>query len=544
MTLKAQAFSQIISFTRTSAATFVNSAGNIALTPASVNLLTFSQEFDNSAWVKTSTSVSANSFVAPDATTGADTITASGANGTALQSYTASATPYTFSIWLRRLTGSGNVQLTVDGTTYVTVAVTSDWTRFSTTLTPSAGTRSAGIRIVTSADAVYAWGAMLEAGSSPSAYVRNFGGLFPPRIDYDPVTLLPRGLLVEEQRTNLITYSEEIDNAAWAKNAATVTANAATSPDGTTNADKVVPNTTNTVHGAYRTQTYGAGTFTLSFYAKADGYPRVGVRSYDGTSYFMQVTFDVSAGTVVSAPAGTASIQAAGNGWYRCIVTATTAGNMGSVVGTWIEPLPAGQTVQASYAGDGTSGTLVYGAQLEAGSFATSYIPTVASQVTRSADVPTMTGTDFSSWFNGTAGTIYVEAEYYAGAGPNLGGFSANSGSVGGDNLIGIGTGSPSTNARSFIYNGTTTEFSNSVTGGGATGAVVKQAVAYATNDAVVCANGVLSAVDTAVTLPTGLNQARIGAGAAGGGVLSGYYRVIRFYPERLTNAQLQALTS
>lgn len=385
--------------------------------------------------------------------------------------------------------------------------------------------------------------------ATTATYVNSSGNIASaaidaPRFSYNPVTLAAKGFQVEEQRTNLITYSEQIDNAAWTKNAATVTANAATSPDGTTNADKVVPSTADAVHGAYRTQTYGAGTFTFSFYAKADGYPRVGVRSYDGTAYFLRATFDVSAGTVVSTQNGTATIEPAGNGWYRCIVTATTAGNMGSVIGTWIEPLPAGQLVQASYAGDGTSGTLVYGAQLEAGSFASSYIPTVASQVTRSADVPTMTGTDFSSWFNGTAGTIYVEAEYYAGAGSNIGGFSANSGSVGGNNLIGIGSGSPATNARSFIYNGTTTEFSNSVTGGGATGAVVKQAVAYATNDAVVCANGVLSAVDTAVTLPTGLNQARIGAGSAGGGVLSGYYRVIRFYPARLTNVQLQSLTS
>lgn len=385
--------------------------------------------------------------------------------------------------------------------------------------------------------------------STTATYINSSGDIASaaidePRFDYDPVTLAAKGFLVEDQRTNLITYSEEIDNAAWTKQFSSVTANAATSPGGTTNADKIVPNTTNNVHGVYRVQTYGAGTFTLSFYAKADGYPRVGVRSYDGASYVMQVTFDISAGTVVSATAGTASIQDAGNGWYRCVVTATTAGNLGATVGTWIEPLPAGAIVQTAYTGDGTSGTLVWGAQLEVGSFPSSYIPTVASQVTRTLDRPILQGSNFSSWFNSSAGTIYVEAQYYAGAASNLGGFSANSGSVSANNLIGIGSGSPATNARSFIYNGTTTEFSNSVTGGGATGAVVKQAVAYATNDAVVCANGTLSAVDTSVALPIGLNQARIGAGGAGGSVLFGHYRVIRYYPARLTNVQLQALTS
>ena len=139
MPLVSRTFDQIINFTRTSAATFTGSNGLVQYTPQSVNLLTFTQEFDNAGWVKTNATIAANSLLAPDDTNTADTITAGAANATVLQSFTASAVPYTFSVWLRRLTGTGNVEITVDGTTYVAVAVTTTWTRFSTTLTPAAG---------------------------------------------------------------------------------------------------------------------------------------------------------------------------------------------------------------------------------------------------------------------------------------------------------------------------------------------------------------------------------------------------------------------
>lgn len=182
-------------------------------------------------------------------------------------------------------------------------------------------------------------------------------------------------------RTNLFTYSEQFDNAAWTKNAASVTANAGTAPDGMTTADKLIPNTTSNVHGIYSTATFGAGNFTFSVYAKAAGYPRLGMRSYDGAAYVMFATFDLSAGTVVSATGGTATITDEGDGWYRCSVTAYGT-NLGAVVGTWIESLPDGVAVQTAFVGDGTSGTLIWGAQMEVGLEATSYLPTEASAVT------------------------------------------------------------------------------------------------------------------------------------------------------------------
>lgn len=382
--------------------------------------------------------------------------------------------------------------------------------------------------------------------ASAATYVNSTGNIATsasgsPRFDYDPVTLSPRGFRVEEQRTNLITYSEQIDNAAWTKNQVGVTANAATSPDGTANADKIVPNTTNNVHGAYRTQTYGAGTFTFSFYAKADGYPRVGVRSYDGAAYFLRATFDVSAGTVVSTQNGTATIEPAGNGWYRCIVTATTAGNMGSVIGTWIEPLPAGQLVQASYAGDGTSGTLVYGAQLEVGSFVSSYIPTVASQVTRVAEVAVIQSPNFAPWYNGAEGTFVIEYSLLSATYATTKHVLTFSDGTGNNRISVYNT---ATTATPFllIADGGVTQASaaNAAIG---SNAVAKTGVGYKVNDFALITNGGTAATDTSGTVPAAVNRVYIAGSATGAQPINGHIRTVRYYASRLTNAQLQALT-
>lgn len=136
---------------------------------AEENLLLQSETFDNASWVKASTIVT-KELGSASITKAADTLTASGANGTTLpKTYTAVASPYTYSVWLYRKTGTGNVDITVDGTTWVTQTLIAGWTRFSTTLT-FAGSKTAGIRIVTSGDEVYAWGAQLEQRSTATSY--------------------------------------------------------------------------------------------------------------------------------------------------------------------------------------------------------------------------------------------------------------------------------------------------------------------------------------------------------------------------------------
>jgi hypothetical protein len=181
-----------------------------------------------------------------------------------------------------------------------------------------------------------------------------------PRLDYLNSSC-PR-LLLEPQRTNLLTYSEQFDNAEWTKTRASVTANAATSPDGYTNADKLVEDTTasNTHFLQLDFITVTATNYTATIYAKAA--ERSQVRILLSNYWFSgnEAIYDLSAGTVVSVGAGavSASITDVGNGWHRCVLVSGTAaaGPNGKFD---IMPAVAGS---ANYTGDGTSGILIYGA--------------------------------------------------------------------------------------------------------------------------------------------------------------------------------------
>jgi hypothetical protein len=211
-----------------------------------------------------------------------------------------------------------------------------------------------------------------------------------PRLDYSNGSC--PSLLVEPQRTNLITYSEQFDNASYVKTEMTVTANSAISPDGTQNADKLIPSTNATNHYLTKSIIF-SGDGSLSIYAKADGYQYLILLNSSGN-----VSFDLLNGIATTGGV----IVNVGNGWYRCIVNKTWAN------GTMY--ISCGSSSSPSFfngAGNGTSGVLLYGFQLEAGSYPTSYIPTTTAAVTRNADAISKTG--ISSLIGQTEGTIFVD---------------------------------------------------------------------------------------------------------------------------------------
>jgi hypothetical protein len=337
------------------------------------------------------------------------------------------------------------------------------------------------------------------------------------------VTLLPRGLLIEEQRTNLLTYSEQFDNAAWTKTAATITVNATVSPDGATTADKIVEDATNNWHGAR--QVAGSGTVGIfSFYAKAAERSRLWVAGDTPDFVAATAVFNISNGTVQS---GTGTITAVGNGWYRCSIS-TTVSARGCTIALATD---AGTAIRV---GDGTSGAFVYGAQLEAGAFATSYIPTIASTVTRSADVATITGSLFSQWYNQSEGTIIWMGNFPS--------FNLN-------RLVSIDAGVSARTADIFATSPNsisyfkTSDSQQIVINTATANALTSVALAVKANDYNGAVNSALGGSDTSTTGIATADRLSIGHYNSLN-QLNGHIRSIRYVPVRAADFQLQQVTT
>jgi hypothetical protein len=190
------------------------------------------------------------------------------------------------------------------------------------------------------------------------------------------------------------------------------------------------------------------------------------------------------------------------------------------------------------------TGSVQY-AQIEAGAFATSFIPTAGATVNRATDNAEMIGTNFSSWYNQTQGTFVSSFDKYSVA--SRGGVLCagnTAGATGTDIAI---DGQNDAKVRAFIENLGAVEMLNATLATYAANTPIKGAVAYATNSAVGAAAGALGTVDTSVVVPT-LNALQIGAlrnsSAAAIAPLNGHIRSITYYNTRLPNATLQVLTT
>jgi hypothetical protein len=207
-----------------------------------------------------------------------------------------------------------------------------------------------------------------------------------PRFDHDPLSRRSLGLLSEVERTNLLLRSEEF-NVTWAVANVGISINTEIAPDGKLTADKVFENTANASHVIQQNVTTSAATHSFSCYAKAS--ERAFVQLLCTTIANANAFFDLTTGTVGTVGvAATASIQAVENGWYRCsiVFAATAASNIFRLTLS-----TDGTTI--SYTGDGTSGIFLWGAQVEAASTPSTYIPTTSAAVTRTADSAVIDGT-------------------------------------------------------------------------------------------------------------------------------------------------------
>jgi hypothetical protein len=356
-----------------------------------------------------------------------------------------------------------------------------------------------------------------------------------PRFDHNPTTGESLGLLVEEARTNLLLQSENFGTT-WTANGLLAfgsgsTLNALTAPDGQVTADLITENTSNSQHNINQSSTT-IGAKRISVFVKQGPGTRL-MRLIDfnatdgaqGESYF-----NLSTGTVVSGPG---TIQAFPNGWYRCSIQSTT-----TVTSTYYISL-ASNSSTFSYTGDGTSGFYVWGAQLEAGAFPTSYIPTTSATVTRAADVASITGSNFSSWYNQTEGTVFADA--VSAPVNNIAQFSWS---------LSNGTGSEwilsRRNTSGLIATGIV---DNSVSQGGdivsiaiAASASYRAAYAYALNNLGQSVNGATPGTIASATLPT-TTRFDIGQNYSNTQLLNGTIRRLTYWPVRLANTTLQQIT-
>ena len=264
------------------------------------------------------------------------------------------------------------------------------------------------------ADLPYVWGFQYEVGSYATSYIPNVvdanasitraADVYTSTANLTE-TFEPKGLLIEEARTNIVKFSEDFTHRSpsdgWNNHGAkvTITTNATTAPDGTQTADKLIPTTDyNANHLTYHT-TNSDG--IASVYAKAGGYNYVSVILQKSNNTSAGVSVNLTNGTIHATQNAHADtkVQNVGNGWYRIILRSSTTGHNHYS----IQPHNGGTPdttyyFRTTFNGDGTSGVFVWGAQQEAGTFATSYIPTSGSAATRSADIASISGDNFGTY--------------------------------------------------------------------------------------------------------------------------------------------------
>jgi hypothetical protein len=547
----------LVTFTRASSGTYVDSQGVIQR--ATTNLLLRSEEFNDASWTKqSSVSVSANTVIAPNGTLTADTVTADSGLGIFQTITSVIGVNYSNSIYVkagtatsimfRDDTGAGRhivfnpstgVITSTSGTfvSFGSQAVGDGWYRYwivyaadTTSVRGIVRPNSAG-----SAQTFAVWGAQLEQSSTVGEYIPTTSTInSAPRFHHDPTTGESLGLLVEEQRTNLLLYSE--CNSNWTTAGfGTATYNLGLSALGVFSGVSV-GSLGQVWHTLYRAGiNLTASTvyaFTLFYRAGTSGRCRLVFRNNTTATE-----------TIINGAAGSLSVNGALAGsatvlsQYLCsdgltyVVTGTFTPN-GTSADHWFRIGPdsatSGQTV------------IALGGQLEAGAFPTSYIPTTTATVTRSADVASITGSNFSSWYRQDEGTVFTDCTInYTVPGTSF--------------PVAASFNDGTSNNR--IQNGflTSSLAGFEVSTGGATQVGIypnasnvltrRLATGFRANDFAVSVNGGAINIDTSGTVPT-VDRLRFGdkTGSPTNN-LFGTIRRLTYWPQRLSNTTLQQIT-
>ena len=585
-----------ITFSRPTTATYYN---GITSAVAEQNLQTYSQDFTNVIWGKVASSIALTALTtAPDGNSTADIITSSATSYTyTFSNTTTTATAITFSVYIKAGTNSYvAINLQSSPTIYATavfglasagaatqtgsngtgVSITSSssvdagngWYRCSLSIANTSalsmvsavsfcgaatgntigsyGIIGAGI---TSGNTLYLWGAQLENRSAATAYnattttaltnyipVLQTAASGVARFDCNPTTGESLGLLIEEQRTNVATYNSAIGGTNWLLARTTVALNQNIAPDGSLTATVVTEDTNTNSHAVYQAYAPATATnYSLTFYMKAK------TRTFGFISFYGGITectiFNLSNGTITynGSNITSSSITSVGNGWYRCTTTFLTT----SAAGFNFQVGPTNSGSAISYTGDGLSGIYAWGAQLEAGAFPTSYIPTVASQVTRSGDAANMTGTNFSSWYNQSQGSIFANIGYSNGGSfPYV--FSIQSLDTERNYLV--KDSSSATSATPFSYQ--ISNASNTITLANISQNSTKFGLSYFANGTATSVSDITSTTSATLKSVPIATSLQIGYSTTYGRQMNGTLKKLAYYPVQLSSGELQEMTA
>lgn len=536
------------------------------------NLTLYSQDMDNAYWNKPSSIVSANVAIAPDGTMTADKLipTATTATGISSNITVGLNKTYTQSIYVKagensvfqmqmptvnfgsgsdRLVEFDLITLTMTGTGGTMTHVGNGWYRCTITATASTGSGSSSIQhyvrdntTANGTDGLYIWGAQFEEAFFASSYIPTTSATVTRAAD--EMSIVDRPII--EDRTNFLTYSEQFDN--FTKQYATVSTNSIIAPNGTLTADKIIEDATTSNKEVLQSGlTVTAGIpYTVSVYAKAA--ERTAFRIGLLTSYFSgaitNAVFQLSTGTTAGISGGYTSqtITNVGNGWYRCTATFVT-----TVTGSGLNlyfTLTNGTA--PGYAGDGTSGIYLWGAQLEAGTSATEYIPTGASAVTIPAPTRTISDNKFSSWYNQANGAFVISSDTFK---------AENTANTTYSRIFNLSDGT--TDGRYTLFYNTTGGVSMSATGAGfvasdsdsgvASKTVQKVGVNIQAGNSFLTHNGIQAGTtDTAAIVMNYMNNFTFFEYGTSSDEVNygwGHMQYLLYYAEPLTLAQLRTLT-
>ncbi len=333
-----------------------------------------------------------------------------------------------------------------------------------------------------------------------------------PRFDHDPVTLEPKGILIEEARTNLIKNSEDFTlGGQWVAYCATpVFTTGHASPDGGNNAMSWNASQTNGCGSALGGLRVGGATpsviYTISIWVRASAPVNLNLGTDDGKTSSINVTTQ----------------------WQRFTKTATTGSN--------------NRLFQLYDAVSDDIDVYVWGAQVEEGDFVTSYIPTSGSTVTRAADVFYLSNVDSAGWYNASAGTLLMQ--YYRQ-------FSTDSG-----NPRAFSFSDDTTSNRLDVYHSASSDLILTNVSGGSASANLSLgslnlttantfSVGYAVNDIAASRDGGSVANDTSNALPVSITHLGIGTlSPSYSRYLNGHVSEFKYYPARVQDTQLQLLST